>query len=80
MCDIGAIISLLTFHSLEDRIAKCTLKQYSSSGHKNKYSENASDGAILELVNKKPIIASADEIKINPPSRSAKLRIARKLQ
>ena len=31
----------------------------------------------LELVNKKPIIASEEEIKLNPPSRSAKLRIAK---
>jgi 16S rRNA (cytosine1402-N4)-methyltransferase len=32
---------------------------------------------VLELVNKKPITASEEEIRINPPSRSAKLRIAR---
>jgi 16S rRNA (cytosine1402-N4)-methyltransferase len=31
----------------------------------------------LELVNKKPIMASDEEVKENPPSRSAKLRIAR---
>jgi 16S rRNA (cytosine1402-N4)-methyltransferase len=31
----------------------------------------------IELVNKKPIVASEEEIKENPPSRSAKLRIAR---
>ena len=32
---------------------------------------------ILEIVNKKPIIASCEEINENPPSRSAKLRVAR---
>lgn len=32
---------------------------------------------ILELVNKKPIMATEQEIKENPPSRSAKLRVAK---
>ena len=32
---------------------------------------------ILELVTKKPIVASDEEISANPPSRSAKLRVAR---
>ena len=76
LCDVGAIISLLTFHSLEDRLAKRTLKLYSSC-RCDKYAPVCTcGGKLLELVNKKPITASAEELKINPPSRSAKLRVA----
>ena len=76
LCDVGAIISLLTFHSLEDRLAKRTLKLYSSC-RCDKYSPVCTcGGKALELVNRKPIVASDEELKINPPSRSAKLRVA----
>jgi 16S rRNA (cytosine1402-N4)-methyltransferase len=34
---------------------------------------------MIELVNKKPVTASENEIKENPPSRTAKLRVARKI-
>jgi len=80
LLDIGGIISLLTFHSLEDRLAKQTLKLYSSC-RCDKYSPICTcGGKILELVNKKPIVASDEELKANPPSRSAKLRIAKKIK
>jgi len=80
LTDVGAIISLLSFHSLEDRIAKQILKSYSSC-RCDKYAPKCTcGGKMLELVNKKPIMASDEEIKINPPSRSAKLRIAKKVQ
>jgi 16S rRNA (cytosine1402-N4)-methyltransferase len=81
LADINAIISLLSFHSLEDRLAKRTLKAYSSSCRCDKNQPICNcGGQILELVNKKPIMASEEELKINPPSRSAKLRIARKIK
>jgi len=81
LADVGAIISLLSFHSLEDRIAKHILKQYSLSCRCDKTAPICTcGGKILELVNKKPITASEEELKINPPSRSAKLRIAKKLR
>ncbi len=76
LCDVGAIISLLTFHSLEDRLAKRTLKLYSSCRCDKFAPVCTCGGKLLELVNKKPITASAEELKINPPSRSAKLRVA----
>ncbi len=77
----GAIISILTFHSLEDRIAKNILKEYSKNCRcTNNQPICTCSGKILELVNKKPITASDEEIKNNPPSRSAKLRIAKKIK
>ncbi len=79
LCDIGAIISLLLFHSLQDRIAKQTLKKFSSC-RCDKYTPICTcGGKLLELVNKKPITASDAELNENPPSRSAKLRIAKRI-
>ncbi len=79
LCDVGAIISLLSFHSLEDRLAKRTLKLYSTC-RCDKYAPVCTcGGKQLELINKKPLTASKEELEINPPSRSAKLRIAKKV-
>ena len=79
LLDVGAIISLLSFHSLEDRLAKRTLKLYSSC-RCDKYAPVCTcGGKMLEIINKKPIVASDEELKINPPSRSAKLRVAKKI-
>lgn len=74
----GAIMSVISFHSLEDRIVKHLFKYHSQRCHcdKNQMICNCPP-PILELVNKKPIMASKEEIKENPPSRSAKLRVAR---
>ena len=56
-------ICIISFHSLEDRIVKNFFKENSDSGQ-------------LEILTKKPIVPSDDEININPRSRSSKLRIA----
>lgn len=78
LLDFGAIISVISFHSLEDRLVKQTFKYYSTRCHceKNQMVCNCPP-PVIELVNKKPMMASEEEIKENPPSRSAKLRIAR---
>ncbi len=62
----GAIIVTVTFHSLEDRIVK------------NFFKENSAKfpGGNLEIHTRKPITATDEEIKVNPASRSAKLRYA----
>ncbi len=91
----NAILSIVTFHSLEDRIVKQFFKYYSKewigdngqvlSKNQNLYDNYLPGGGfnynlpLLEIINKKPITASEEEIKINPPSRSAKLRIARRI-
>lgn len=74
----GAIISVISFHSLEDRLVKHLFKYHSQRCHCDKTQMICKcPPPILELVNKKPIVASDEEIRVNPPSRSAKLRIAR---
>ena len=76
--EFGAIISVISFHSLEDRIVKQLFKYYSTRCHCDKTQAVCNcPPPILELVNKKPITASEKEIKENPPSRSAKLRVAK---
>jgi 16S rRNA (cytosine1402-N4)-methyltransferase len=76
LLDKGGIISVISFHSLEDRIVKKFFKFESQKCRCNEMICKCPPPKI-ELVNKKPIIASEEELKENPPSRSAKLRIAR---
>jgi len=76
LIDVGGIISVLSFHSLEDRIVKQFFKHESQKCRCNEMICKCPPPKI-ELVNKKPIVASNEELKENPPSRSAKLRIAR---
>jgi 16S rRNA (cytosine1402-N4)-methyltransferase len=58
----GGRIAVISFHSLEDRIAKNALRENES----------------LELITKKPIRPSESEIESNPRSRSSRLRVAQK--
>ncbi|MBR1943141.1 16S rRNA (cytosine(1402)-N(4))-methyltransferase RsmH [bacterium] len=78
LLDYGAIISVISFHSLEDRIVKEQFKYHSAKCHCPKEQLICTcEPPMLELINKKPIVASERELKENPPSRSAKLRVAK---
>ena len=78
LLEFGAIISVISFHSLEDRLVKQFFKYHSQKCHCDKAQMICQcPPPRLELVNKKPISATEEEIRQNPPSRSAKLRIAR---
>lgn len=78
LLSVGAIISVISFHSLEDRIVKHLFKYHSQRCHCEKNQMICTcPPPRLELINKKPIVATEQEIRENPPSRSAKLRIAR---
>lgn len=75
----GAIISVISFHSLEDRIVKNLFKYHSQKCRCEKNQMICKcEPPILEIMTKKPVLASEKEVKENPPSRSAKLRIAKK--
>ena len=78
LLDVGAIISVISFHSLEDRIVKQFFKFESQKCRCNEMICKCPPPKI-ELVNRKPIMASEKEIKENPPSRSAKLRVVRRV-
>ena len=78
LLDVGGIISVISFHSLEDRIVKQFFKYESAKCRCNDMICKCPPPRI-ELVNKKPIMAGKKEILENPPSRSAKLRVARRI-
>lgn len=74
---VGGRLSVISFHSLEDRLVKQMFKQVSTSP------ETPSNLPLLpeqmkpayRLINRKPILASEEELEHNNRSRSAKLRI-----
>jgi 16S rRNA (cytosine1402-N4)-methyltransferase len=63
--ETGARLVAITFHSLEDRIVKHTLRALAPR-----------EGGPLRIVTKKPITPQPDELERNPRARSAKLRAA----
>ncbi len=80
LLEVGAIISVISFHSLEDRLVKQIFKYHSQRCHCDKTQMICHcPPPKLELINKKPIIAGEKELGENPPSRSAKLRGARRV-
>ncbi|MFL2886872.1 MAG: 16S rRNA (cytosine(1402)-N(4))-methyltransferase RsmH [Candidatus Pelagibacter sp.] len=74
---VGGTIIVVTFHSIEDRIVKFFFKNYSETNNTSRYAPIKQNNIkYFNLQNKKPITPSIEELKLNPPSRSAKLRFA----
>ena len=68
---------MVTFHSLEDKIVKYFFKSLSENKSISRYSPVTEQAeTLLNLIQKKPILPSDEEISENPPSRSAKFRYA----
>ena len=77
----GGRLAIITFHSLEDRIVKNGMANAAKGctcppnfpvcvcGNKPK----------VKLISRKPIVASDEELEVNPRSRSAKLRVCEKI-
>ena len=77
---VGGVIAVVTFHSIEDKIVKFFFKNYSENKNLSRYIPNKNEKIkCFDLKKKKPIIPNINELKINPPSRSAKLRYAIKI-
>ncbi|MDG2769799.1 16S rRNA (cytosine(1402)-N(4))-methyltransferase, partial [Vibrio parahaemolyticus] len=78
---VGGRLVIITFHSLEDRVVKDKFKELSTGSicpkefpvcicnHEKK----------VEIITKKPILPSDEEMKVNPRSHSAKLRIVERI-
>lgn len=75
----GGRVAVISFHSLEDRIVKNFFRQ----GTFEEQNENPLLPDVrkseLKIITKKPVTASDEEVKTNPRSRSAKLRVAEKI-
>ena len=81
LLNTGGRLAVITFHSLEDRIVKTAMAAAAKGctcppsfpvcvcGKKPQ----------VKLISRKPVVASAEELEINPRSRSAKLRVCEKL-
>ncbi len=69
------VLAVVTFHSIEDKIVKYFFKSLAEKKSISRYMPSIKeDDTIFKLEKKKPILPSKEEIFINPPSRSAKLR------
>jgi 16S rRNA (cytosine1402-N4)-methyltransferase len=77
----GGLLAVVTFHSLEDRVVKRFLQARSGGTPKGSRFAPVADveAPRFELVTRRAVVADADEIAFNPRARSAKLRIARRL-
>ncbi len=77
----GGRIAIITFHSLEDRIVKQAFRMLECDCVCDKSLPVCVCGKKqeIEIITKKPIIANVEEMAINPRSRSAKLRVAKKI-
>ncbi|HIR34851.1 MAG TPA: 16S rRNA (cytosine(1402)-N(4))-methyltransferase RsmH [Candidatus Faecimorpha stercoravium] len=77
----GGRICILTFHSLEDRIVKQTFRSLENPCTCPKDFPVCVCGKkqVLRVITRKPILPGAEEVKENPRSRSAKLRIAERV-
>jgi 16S rRNA (cytosine1402-N4)-methyltransferase len=75
----GGRLSVITYHSLEDRMVKNIMKAGNPEGkvEKDFFGRSCSP---FQLVNNKVIVPSSEEQQTNPRSRSAKLRIAEKVK
>ncbi len=76
----NGIILTVSFHSLEDKICKFFFNYLSKQDKVSRYlPEKKTTKKSFSLITKKPVTPSAQELKLNPPSRSAKLRAIKKI-
>ena len=79
---VGGKMGVITFHSLEDRIVKNTFRNWAKvcSCPPEQPICTCRGSPKVELLTRKPIGPTEEEVKENSPSRSAKLRVIRKLR
>ncbi len=66
---VGGRLALISFHSLEDRVVKHTLRDLARG-----------DEALIKVLTKHPVVAGDAEAAVNPRARSAKLRAAERVR
>ena len=79
---VGGRVSVITFHSLEDRIVKRYFKEKTSIDKKVQGLPNIPEEYLpdFKLVSTKAIVPSEDELEKNPRARSAKLRVIERVK
>ena len=78
----NGVLAVITFHSLEDRVVKQTFQRLAGKCSCPPRIPQCVCGAVkrVEILTKKPVVATESERQENPRSRSAKLRACRKLE
>lgn len=77
---VNGRLVVITFHSLEDRIVKHFFKEMSTVDVPKNLPIQNMESAKAEIITKKPIYPSLEEIESNPRSKSAKLRVLRRVK
>lgn len=76
----GGRLSVITYHSLEDRMVKNVMKTGNANGKVDEDPFYGKKPSPYRIVNNKVVTPSAEEQERNPRSRSAKLRVAERLK
>ena len=78
---VGGRIAIISFHSLEDRIVKETFRQLTQecSCYRGVVHCECGKRKVLKVLTKKPVLPTDAEVRGNPRSRSAKLRVAERI-
>ena len=79
LLDTGGRLVVISYHSGEDRIVKGRLRDYKLGEIDEITGRPLAETQILEVLTKKPVRPSEEEVAANPRSRSARLRAARRL-
>lgn len=79
---IGGRLGIITFHSLEDRAVKHFFREMNKKCICPPELPSCQCGGVpvVKLLTRKPVIPTEDEVKVNAPSRSAKLRVVEKVE
>lgn len=82
LLNVNGILAVITFHSLEDRIVKQKFKELTEEDKFVKGLPNIDKSLLPDyvLITRKPILPSSDEIDFNKRSKSAKLRVIKKIK
>ena len=75
----GGRAAIITFHSLEDRLVKNFFRRGSFDEPEQNPFTNTETVSELKTITRKPVVPTDEELKKNPRSRSAKLRVAEKV-
>jgi len=70
---------LISYHSLEDRLVKHTLRDLATGEIEPITGRTIAETQVIEVLTKKPVRPSEEEVAANPRARSARLRAARRL-
>ncbi len=79
LLETGGRLVVISYHSLEDRIVKSTLRDLARGEVDPVTGRSRSETQLIEVLTRKPVRPTESEVDLNPRSRSGKLRAARRL-